>query len=244
MKKLKWALDKMVRLHSEVAAENEPCNMEPELIKGVNMRRKLIFALLGGLLMQTIVPLDAIGAADKSSDDDLTEEMILEFLNNLFKVIKHDDLSDLGFIEQTLGVKAVLIQELERPNMERVKFYRMKVLQSKWIQKIQGGPHTYDVTQQINGKKMEVSLRFVFSPGVHQLGIAVEDMEKVFGKPQFFQFVEALSSPLQIFMHKHFAYRWRDQNDTVAAFTFNESGFLIDVEVFQNDDGRLKYYPL
>lgn len=226
-----------------MAPENKPCDMEPELTKGMNMRRKLMFALFGGLLMQTIVPLGAASAEDKpSSGDEITEEMILEFLQNLFKVIKHDDLTDLGFIEQTLGVKAELEKNFVWPNGTKESRYYLKEPKSRLLRQHKIGEHEYSVTQPLHrepsgekeSQQAKVKLRLVFSPNIQQRGIAVDDMESVFGKHKFYKEHEAHVSPTKGFMHQEYAYRWQGRNDIRASFLFSgNSHFLMDVTLHQ-----------
>lgn len=243
MKKTRLPLGKIDRPRSDVAPEKKACDMKPELMKGLIMRRKLMFALLGGLLMQNIVPLDAVGAADKPSDDEITEEMILEFLQNLFKVVKHDDLTDLGFIEQTLGLKAELEKSFEWPTGKKETSYYLKEPKSRLLGQNSIVHHAYRMTQpkqkepanENGSEKIKVELRLVFSPRTHKRGIAVEEMESVFGKHQFYKEHIAHVSPTKAFLHKEYAYRWQGRNDMWAMFLFDgESGFLMDVKLYQN----------
>lgn len=227
-----------------MAPENKPCDREPELTKGMNMRRKLMFALFGGLLMQTIVPLGAASAEDKpSSGDEITEEMILEFLQNLFKVIKHDDLTDIGFIEKTLGVKAVWVRDRGVVAGRKVTDYTLTEPKSKVFLDTSNLSSYYTVSQPLSGGKMVIDIRIRISINEpRQPDVTVNNMESIFGKPQFSQFVIIDSGA---YLPLAYAYRWQNKNDLVAQFMFrSDTGALESVDVFQNDGNRLKYYPL
>lgn len=206
------------------------------------MRRKLIIGPLGGLLMQTVVPLDAIGAADKPEDREITEEMIIEFLKNLQVVIKHDELADLAFIERTLGMKAVLVDNFVWPNGDKETRYYLKALKTRLLGQDGIAHHEYNVTQlpqkePVNGNQAEqtkVYLRLVFSARTHERGITAKDLESVLGKHQFYKEHEAHVSPTEAYLHKEYAYRWKGRNDIGVVFMFSGKDLnLMDVSLYQ-----------
>lgn len=224
---------------------------QSELEEGMHTRRKLMNGLLGGMLLHSIVPIDALAAEDSGSA--ITDTMILDFLRRLLEVARHDDLTDRAFIEKTLGVEFTLTSEgvptSERDKKEMTHWQRFRLTSpgDPILQK-QGSiaAHEYSAITPLPGVRPRVNLRLVFGDFSGPRGISKEQMTEVFGKPQFKNEASArvAKAPLGGYIHTSYAYRWEGRNSTVARFMFSgKTGYLSDVEVFQNTVA-LKHYPL
>lgn len=225
---------------------------QSELEEGMIMRRKLVNGLLGGMLLHSIAPLDALAAGD--SGPAITEAMILDFLRRLLQVARHDDLTDRAFVEKTLGVEFTLTSEgvptseRDKKEMTHWQQFRLTSLGDPILQK-QGSIREHHSMHKtpVPGIRAEASIALVFSPELFGTrGITREHMTEVFGKPRFTREIEAhvSSAPRRGYIHTSYAYRWEGRNSTVARSLFDgQTGFLMNVEVFQNT-AALKHYPL
>lgn len=167
--------------------------------------------------------------------------MIIEFLKNLLQLIKHGDLSDGEALEEILGVEAV-VDHVEKKGAEKETIYYLMAPRSKVLAQHKRGHHEYRVVQmapkkksgEIGPEKSRVDLKLVFSPSETERGIAVAQMESVFGKRQYHREHEAHLSANEGFLSEEHVYRWQERNDIWATFLFDaETRFLVEVKVYQ-----------
>ncbi len=203
-----------------------------ETRNALTLRRKLMFALMGGLLMKAIVPLNAAAAEKNQKADKVTEEMMFDFLRALYKIQEHNDLADIGFIERALGVEIVPSLNEVTIDGENHKHYNIKRkgLLSRLIKNSVN--NEFDVIMPAPGGTVGPSLSLDIAEDSR---ITMEMMVKVFGPlptP-----VPALSIFTTGVVYQSVAYVWPHQHDMVSAFNFMGdpwAGFLADVRLFRD----------
>lgn len=177
----------------------------------------------------------------KMREQQVVDGMIIEFLKNLLQLIKLGDLSDVEALEEILGVEAV-VDGVEKNAEEKETRYYLMTPKSKVLSQHKSGHHEYRVIQPLRGKassekgsaRARVDLKLVFSPSETERGIAVAQMESVFGKRQFHREHEAYQSSNEGFLNEEHVYRWEGRNDIWAMFLFDaETRFLVNVKVYQ-----------
>lgn len=183
------------------------------------MRRKLVNALMGGALLHTLSPVEALAMGMIPGTHDAIDTMYLEFLRKLLAVATHDDLADMPFIEKTLGVRFVFKRTFA-PDTDKERKTISKT-DSYWIEglpvAITDTPvknQTYSVTTPLPGNKAEV--RFSFWAGTMKdngRGINPPLVEEVFGPSQDRNHI--INASLY-----QYIYQWNKTNQIKAGFTF------------------------
>ena len=214
------------------------------------MRRTLINGLLGGLLLHTIMPANA---AAENSGPEVTEAMILDFLQRVLLVAQHDDLADQEFIERTLNGKFRLVREgeaktpYEKSVMSYWRSFRFVSKNELLLQLVPGGEHSYVVQTPLPGVRSDVTLDLSFNFPSRGTSLEPAHLIQVFGKPMYEHHRnERPLDPRGLgYRHTIFAYRWEGRNSTVAQFEFSgRHGAISRIEIFQNIANSLKHYPL
>jgi hypothetical protein len=208
-----------------------------EKTESLNVRRKLMFAMAGSLLMQAIAPMNAVGAEKNTEGQKITEEMILDFLRKLHKIIEHDDLADLEFIEKTLNVQAVFAESKDWSDGRKDKSYVLipKEPISGSVLKHMNGRITYHIMRPNPPEKVAGRLDVIFSEEPRQPDITIDMVGKIFGQTQ----IPMLSISAVGYERLTYSYSWSNHNQFSAAFTYGgEHGkqkFLERVTLFQNE---------
>jgi len=208
------------KLHKQILPMASPVGAEErKAVADSPMRRKLVNALVGGALLHTLSPMEALAMGIIPGTHDAIDTMYLEFLRKLLAVATHDDLADMPFIEKTLGVRFVF-NSTEKPYGESYRKTTVKI-DHYWIEGLPAAitdtpfkNQTYSVTTPLPGNKAKV--RFSFWAGTMKdngRGINPPLVEEVFGPSQDRNHI--INASLY-----QYIYQWNKTNRVMAGFTF------------------------
>jgi len=199
------------------------------------MRRKLVNALMGGALLHTFSPVEALAMGIIPGTHDAIDTMYLEFLRKLLAVATHDDLADMPFIEKTLGVRFVFKRTFA-PDTDKERKTISKT-DSYWIEglpvAITDTPfknQTYSVTTPLPGNKAQVSFSLWLGKQESSgRGINPSLVQEVFGPPRRI----APNGEVPLYSHE---YQWQGKKNYVGGgFNFRITDFALIRKTTKND---------